>query len=289
MKFLKKNMPWWTKIIIKLIMKRLPIPYSMLSNYLKIFRHGEMLDPNYAYGVFYFHYNKVKNYLPKMYTLCEIGPGDSVSTSIIANKFGASETYLIDAGDFVKKEISEYKKLYDLLAEKGLKNKGLDNIYDFESLLKENNSKYLTKGLDSLKSLKSNSIDFFMSQAALEHISLNQFKQTQIEIKRILKPTGIVSHKVDLKDHLSSSLNNLRFSENIWESKFMSSSGFYTNRLRYDQMISIFKDSGFKVVNTSIQTWDEIPIPRSKLASKFKNLSDDELRISGFHILLKEK
>ena len=289
MNFFKKNIPWWMKIILKLILKRLPFSYSILSNNLKIFKHGEMINPNYAYDVFNFHYNKVKNYIPKRYTMCEIGPGDSISTSVIANKFGASKIYLIDVGDFVKKNLSDYKKLYDLLSEKDIENHGLNSIHDFESLLQKTNSKYLTEGLLSLKSLQSNTIDFFMSQAALEHISLSQFKETQIEIKRLLKPNGIISHKVDLKDHLNNSLNNLRFSENIWESNFMSKSGFYTNRLRYNEMINIFEDSGLKIISTTIQTWDKIPIPRSKLASKFKNLSEDELRISGFHILLKAK
>lgn len=275
------------KIFLKVILKRLPFSYSTLSNNFEIFKHGEMINPNYAYDVFKFHYLKVKKYLPSNYILCEIGPGDSISTSILGPNFGAFETYLVDVGDFAKKEISNYQKLYDYLTSKGIKNNGLNQVSNFNSLLKKTNSHYLTEGLDSLQSLKSNSIDFFMSQAALEHVSLNEFKRTQVEIKRLLKPNGIVSHKVDLKDHLSNSLNNLRFSENIWESSFMSNSGFYTNRIRYNEMIEIFKQSGFKIVSSTIQTWDKIPIARDKLSYKFKKLSEKELCISGFHVLLK--
>ena len=141
--------------------------------------------------------------------------------------------------------------------------------------------------MTSLKSLESNTIDYFFSHAVLEHVSLNQFKQTQIEISRLLKQNGIVSHKIDLKDHLSNSLNNLRFSESIWESNLMRNSGFYTNRIRYNEMITIFKQLGFKILKTEIQKWKRIPIPKEKLSSKFKKLTEEELRISGFHILLK--
>jgi len=49
----------------------------------------------------------------------------------------------------------------------------------------------------------------------LEHIRKKEFVDTIIETKRILKPNGICSHEIDLRDHLNESLNNLRFSENF--------------------------------------------------------------------------
>jgi len=38
------------------------------------------------------------------------------------------------------------------------------------------------------------------------------------ECKRTLKNDGLASHRVDLKDHLRGSLNNLRLRREIWES-----------------------------------------------------------------------
>jgi len=248
-----------------------------------------MIDPQYAYGVFQRHFLKSKQYLPEKYILCELGPGDSVSTAMVAPCFGSSKTYLVDSGNFAIRDVSEYKKLFDFLIKKGLNGLKFDALFDFSELLFNNNSCYLTKGLDDLKKLKTNSIDFVFSQATLEHIAFHDFIETQEQIHRILKPSGIASHIIDLRDHLVGGLNNLRFSEQIWESDFMTKSGFYTNRIRYSQMLNIFKKTGFNIDIEIIETWDKLPIPRSKLSHDFRNLSDNDLCVSVFYVLLKPK
>lgn len=69
----------------------------------------------------------------------------------------------------------------------------------------------------------------------------------------------------------------------------MAKSGFYTNRIRYSQMLNIFKKTGFNVDAVIIETWDKLPIPRSKLSQDFRNLSDKDLCVSVFDVLLKPK
>ena len=66
----------------------------------------------------------------------------------------------------------------------------------------------------------------------------------------------------------------------------MSSSGFYTNRIRYSDMIRRFSNVGFDVEVTNIDNWDVLPDRKSFMVKKFSNLPDSELRISGFDILL---
>ena len=41
----------------------------------------------------------------------------------------------------------------------------------------------------------------------------------------MIRPGGLCSHVVDLKDHLGGALNNLRFSQRVWESRTMAGSG----------------------------------------------------------------
>ena len=53
------------------------------------------------------------------------------------------------------------------------------------------------------------------SQAVLEHLKKSEFLEIMIELRRIIKDDGICSHKIDLKDHLYTSLNKIRFSEKI--------------------------------------------------------------------------
>lgn len=62
-----------------------------------------------------------------------------------------------------------------------------------------------------------------------------------------LKQNGLISSRIDIRDHIEHSLNNLRFSNKMWESNFMKNSGFYTNRIRYFQMLDIFNKTGFNV------------------------------------------
>jgi len=149
------------------------------------------------------------------------------------------------------------------------------------------NSCYLTKGIDDLDNIETNCVDFVFSHATLEHIAFRDFIATQEQIHRILKPSGIVSHIIDLRDHLGGGLNNLRFSERIWESDLITKSGFYTNRIRYSQMLKIFQLAGFNVKANVIETWDKLPISRSLLSPEFRNLSDEDLRVSVVDVLLK--
>ncbi len=67
----------------------------------------------------------------------------------------------------------------------------------------------------------------------------------------------------------------------------MAKSGFYTNRIRYSQMLNIFKKTGFKVETTIIETWEKLPISRSKLSHDFRDLANEDLCVSVFNVLLK--
>ena len=125
------------------------------------------------------------------------------------------------------------------------------------------------------------------SQAVLEHIRREQFLDTMRECRRILKRDGVCSHRVDLKDHLGGGLNNLRFSPEIWESKLFVRSGFYTNRIRYREMLKLFSSAGFDVEIIEENRWNVLPIDRSQLAPLFQDISDDELLVSGFSAVLK--
>jgi hypothetical protein len=92
---------------------------------------------------------------------------------------------------------------------------------------------------------------------------------------------------VDLQDCLGGALNNLRFSAPVWESAVMAESGFYTNRIRYSEMLALFKEAGFDTDVISMKRWDHLPTPRAKLSGRFKALSDEELCVRGFHVLLR--
>ena len=51
-------------------------------------------------------------------------------------------------------------------------------------------------------------------------------------------------------------------------------------------MVEIFEQAGFKCTLLSVDRWEQLPTPRKKLDAAFSQLSDDDLLVSGFNILL---
>lgn len=276
---------WRLKILVKILLSRLPLGYSLWQK-LGLFRHGQMDSIEYAIKVFESHIllaNLVGNLNGKR--ILELGPGDSIATSLIAKGYGAS-SILVDAGDFMNKKTEIYKKFANHLSHNNCNIPDIANARNIDEILIETDSIFLSSGLSSLRSIPTDSIDFIFSQAVLEHLLKKEFLDIMIELRRILKPTGVSSHQVDLRDHLGGALNNLRFSEKVWESDYFVNSGFYTNRIRFYDMITLFKDAGFKVNITQINKWDTLPTKQKNMNSKYSKYSIDELNISTFDVIL---
>lgn len=283
---MKKILPWWLKIIFKLLLSRLPIPYSIWES-LGLFKHGKMDQIDYSIKVFENHLLKTKIISLKNKVVLELGPGDSISTAIISHAHGA-RSILVDVKKFAKFDLNFYISLSKKLNTMGYNVPNFNKNDDLESILKKTNSIYLTDGLKSLKSIENKSVDMIFSQAVLEHIRLYEFEDLIIELSRIQKRNGISSHQVDLRDHLGQSLNNLRFSEELWESNFFSNSGFYTNRISFYQMIKIFEKYHTKVDTLNIIKWQKLPIPSKKFEKKFQSDDEKERLIQVFDVVLKK-
>jgi predicted SAM-dependent methyltransferase len=210
-------------------------------------------------------------------TLLELGPGESLFTALLAKAYGFNRTILLDVSIFALPALDGYKEFEQWLDSQGLHCPSIKDYASFEEMLSVLNAQYMTRGLDSLRDLPDNSVDFVFSQAVLEHIRKKQFIETAQELWRILKPGGISTHEIDFKDHLEASLNNLRFREQVWEAEWMASSGFYTNRIRLCQMLDIFKGQGFEITLVDKKEWATLPIHKKHLQPEFQALSDADL------------
>lgn len=280
------NIPWWLKIIAKIVLSRLPLGYNFWRK-LGLFRHGKMDHSAYVIGVFNAHCERagLKGELTDRVVL-ELGPGDSIATAIVAASYGA-KTILVDSGKYASQDVNLYKFFAKNLRGIGLNPPDLSAARNIEDILDLCGSVYYTRGLSSLKEISEKSVDLIFSQAVLEHVREHEFHQTMVECKRILKNYGLASHCVDLKDHLGGGLNNLRFGNRIWESNFFVGSGFYTNRIRFSRMVSIAEEVGFQIELGKVDRWDAIPLARNKLAVEFSHLSDDDLLIKGFDVIFR--
>jgi len=286
---LKEHIPWQLKVISKIFLSRIPTSYSFWNS-ISLFRHGDMNSPDYAYAVFTKHFNRVvssrNRKLPTSFVAMEIGPGDSLFSSQLAKCYGAKRTYLMDAGHFVTYDPSDYNSMHKFLKEKGLSLEEFSAPSSLNMYLSEMDCIYGTKGLESWKEVPDKCVDFLWSHAVIEHIEKDDFLSHLKEMKRVMKSDCISSHRIDLKDHLGGALNNLRFNSNLWESSLFKGAGFYTNRLRYSEIINYMEESGFNVKVINIDRWENLPTPRKKISREFDCFSDDDLCVSGFDVLL---
>jgi SAM-dependent methyltransferase len=145
---------------------------------------------------------------------------------------------------------------------------------------------YLTEGLASLRSLPSGSADLIWSQAVLEHVRLADLDATMVELRRIIRPGGVMSHEVDFRDHLGGNLNSLRFTPERWEGPLFSGSGFYTNRVRMVEMIERFRQAGFRVECRTRTQWDALPTARADMDPRFATLGEDDLLTSVARLVM---
>jgi hypothetical protein len=106
---LKKAVPWWLRIAIKIVIARLPVSYAFWKR-LRVFEHGDMNLPQRALDNFLEHARTVNlidmnenvpfiNLRTDQFTVLELGPGDSLFSAVIARCLGATKTILVDAGE----------------------------------------------------------------------------------------------------------------------------------------------------------------------------------------------
>jgi hypothetical protein len=270
-------MNWRLKILAKIVLSRLPFGYRTFRR-LGVFRHGYMRDADYALGVVTNHAARLGGADRLKDAVCiEIGPGDSLASAIIAHGLGARMIYLVDAGDFAEKDMGVYRRLARQLSENGLRVADLESVPSVNAMLDRLGAVYLTDGLEALRTIPSACVDLIWSQAVLEHVRRGEMDAFLLELRRVIKPSGGMSHRIDFMDHLGGSANNLRFPMWIWESRFMASSGFYTNRIRCSEMVRRIEGAGFEVNSLEAGKWAEMPVPRSRLAVPFAQLSEDDL------------
>ncbi|MGD1934168.1 MAG: methyltransferase domain-containing protein [Candidatus Phaeomarinobacter sp.] len=281
------RIPWWSKIAAKLILSRLPVSYGIWAQ-LGLFRHG-LTDHDvsnavdFQRGVFD-EARATLGYLPRR--VVELGPGDLLTAILALTTFGVPYVVVIDTGEYATTDSEPYVQAYRLAGEQGAAVPAdSDGPAFFVEMMARTGSRYLTNGLESYADVETGSVDVVYSNAVLEHVRCHEFAQTLAQMHRVLAPGGVCIHQVDLKDHLSGGLNNLRFPSSVWEHALFANSGFYTNRIGYTEMVTAFADAGFDVAIKEVQMWQECPLPAQSLAGEFRDRDEDDLKVAGFRIV----
>jgi len=139
-------------------------------------------------------------------------------------------------------------------------------------------------------------IDCITSTSTIEHIPYDDIKAILFECRRILKSCGLLSIVIDYQDHYSevdkkiSVYNFLQYSGRIWA--IFNPISHYQNRLRHRDYITLFKKTGFDVLEENIieGTPDDLEIlSQLSLDKRFKNYYLSELAVRSAHIILRKR
>ncbi len=280
------RVPWQLKIAAKVVLARVPISPKLLSR-AGIFQVGGMRKPEYAAGVFRRHFERaVFARKDQPFVTLELGPGFTVFSAVIARAFGASATYAVDASPLATTDVQLYRDFASYMRENNLNPPPIENCTSVDEVLQKCDGTYLTQGLQSLKTIPTASVDFVFSHSVLQHVRRKDFVPMLAELRRIQRPDGVSSHMISISDILGGNLNDLRFSQKTWESDLMANSGFYTNRIRYNEYLNYFREAGFIPQVYRTAQFETLPTPRNKMAPEFAKLPESELQISGFDVYL---
>jgi SAM-dependent methyltransferase len=284
------RLPWWAKLVAKLVLARLPVPYGLWRR-LGLFRHGKMNVPELALKAFDTYYQRAISHANLSPGFCslELGPGDSILSGLAARAYGAKRVWLVDAGVYAETDVEACRRMAALLEQEGRLLPDLSGARTLAEVIEHAGIDYLSSGVASLAAIPDCSIDFFWSKVVLEHVAREEFVDLLRELRRVVTPNSVGVHGIDFRDHLGGGLSNMRFSSGIWETHLFRNSGFYTNRIRPSEMLAMFADAGFDVDLIGQTRWPTMPIPRGQLAREFQALSDEDFMVAEIEIILRPR
>jgi len=234
----------------------------------------------------------------------EFGAGWDLQIPLTFYALGINHQTLIDIRPNIRFElindmVNKFNSYHDRLENKFkmpfriFQKNALNNLNDLD---KHFGIKYISP-LDAAKTgLPSKSFDFISSSLVLEHIPAKDIESIFQENQRLIKPDGIISCFIDLKDHYSESdkkinyYNFLKYPEWLW--KLANSKIFFQNRLRFPDYMQIFNKVGFEIIeyNCDEPKEDDYKILKNmKLSKEFKNkYSNMELGIKLAWVVMRK-
>lgn len=133
--------------------------------------------------------------------------------------------------------------------------------------------------------LPAGSIDCAVSVETLEHIPKNDIAAILQELRRIMRPDGVVLMQIDYGDHFKgfdpsiSSFNFLTYSDEDWES--FQSRFQYVNRLRHSEYLQLFREAGFELLSDQPDRRPPEQQILERLAPRFRSFSPEDLFTLG--------
>jgi hypothetical protein len=132
--------------------------------------------------------------------------------------------------------------------------------------------------------LAAQSVDLFVSNNTFEHLSRVTLKEILAQYRTLAAPGATMSHFIDMSDHFShfdpnlSPLHFLRYDERRW--KRWDNDIVPQNRMRISSYLALLRAADFSEVEVSTRVIDRAALAGLSFSSPFRELSEDELRIT---------
>ena len=261
-------------------------------------------------------------------TIAELGPGDSIGTGLAGLLSGSKKFYALDVVKHtnIKNNISVFDELVTLFAKRSampddnefprvlpllasynfpseiFTNNNLEKLLDksriqclrneLVDMEKQKNSiQYMCPWHDP-KIIENDSVDVVFSQAVLEHVE--DLKNTYDAMYKWVKKGGCISNQIDFESHgLSDEWNgHWSFSDLTWK-LIKGNRPYLINREPLSKHLEAAQDAGFEIISVlPVQTFPSDAytgtIERTKLAKKFRNISEEDFTTTSAYILARK-
>ncbi|MBM4127877.1 MAG: class I SAM-dependent methyltransferase [Nitrospira sp.] len=132
------------------------------------------------------------------------------------------------------------------------------------------------------------SFDLVYSQAVIEHIwFVDEFWEA---MARITASDGWHSHRIDLADHGRRATNYLEMCQwpdwSYWATQRFIPGAL--NRWRASHHLAKVTAEGLQICSRDADVRDAIPVPRNRLAARFRDLDDVDLRTTGLDLVARK-
>jgi len=300
-------MRWKTKFYLQNILSHLPLSsshYFWLQSQFGGFKHFS-IQSKVEQGISLLEALHANGLGLRGRMTAEIGTGWAPIIPMLFSFTGQSGCSTFDVGELLREDLcmqaaEQFSRSADLLAkripwawgEEAVPALGIMQASrSADELLAGLQISYHTDPTNPLGLLRDASIDLFFTNDTLEHIPCEQLHPLFSEIRRILKPDGIMLHLVDCSDHYSfgdkgiNRINFLRFSAGEWNR--YNTRYLFQNRLRPSEFRTMMMESGF-----SIDYWKQKQDQRSlgeldrfPLAPEYLGFSAEDLCASSFIVI----
>lgn len=227
-------------------------------------------------------------------TFYEFGAGWDLAIPLAYALLGVGRQVLVDIRpsarlELVNHTIASFERLRPELEEaagRPLRELG-EPVSSLDELEPRFGIRYLAPSDARATGLPAGSVELVTSTDTCEHIPRDDLAAIFAECRRLLRPDGAFSCRIDLQDHYSyfdrsiSRYHFLRFGDPVWA--LVDSPLHFQNRLRAPEYLTLLRDAGFDLVaanpsGPSEQGREELRT--MQLAERFRGFSLDDLGVT---------